>query len=1175
MDFYFEDDEPLTLGSPKEKFENNLAAIRLAKQFTTSARVASLKEQTILSRYVGWGDSTLLRQLNGMKDVDQLMTEDELRSARGSSLNAHYTALPVIGAMWTGLAHLGLGTRPLRVLDPAAGIGHFKSTMPAALRDQAEWVEIELDTLSAQILKLLHPKSKIYAQGYEKTDLPAGWFDLAISNIPFGDYGVFKRDLPSFLRKAIHDFFFANTVALLRPGGIMAFITSRYTMDKKLEAVRSWLGRRLDLLAAVRLPETAFKANAGTEVVTDILFLQKRAEAAKTLPAWIQTGEFKESYRIANVNQYFLENPQMVLGRPSFNGTMYRSDGYTVESDGRDLGQAIKDAFCAGLPKGLLNTVPEEVKPEESSPAKREIVVTLSASKPADQERVNGLRQIYLAAKQLLAAETNGGSIVVISLRRSELNKVYDNFTAKYGPINKPANIHLLSGTPEAPFLKALELYNPTSATAKKADLFTTQIVRSAALQTDELSVDDALLVCLDTKGKLDLDYIAKLCKTTTDWVIAHLKGRIYRLPAQRGKGWVMADEYLSGNVRVKLREAKAAAALDDSFQENVVALESVIPLDLKDGIRAPLGAGWIPIEYIRQFILHLLKDGEYKVAYLPHLAHWEVEDLYRWRISDSLAKSRWGTQCIHALELIDAGLNSKSVTIWDQIDEKTRVVNQMETVAAQTKLGEIKDEFERWLWSDPERATELRSVYNEQFNAFCARRYDGSHLSTPGLNRNITLRPHQKNVVWRILQNQSTAVDHRVGAGKTLAGIVAAMEAKRLRLVKKTMIVVPNHILSQWQLATLAAYPGANVLAPSPTDFEKGNRGEFLSKIATNDWDIVLVPFSSFKLIPVSRKTMEEFYQREIDTLETYLYELKAEEGKSPSRATKEIEKNKKRFEAKLESLADMKKDDQGTITFEEMGVEMLIADEFHAFKNLFFSTRMTRIAGLNNSDSQRAFDMFIKMIWMQEHGYKTVPMSGTFIVNTIAEFFTMQKFTQLETLKNLGIAHFDAWANQFALAEPGLEMTPDGSGFRMNTRFRKFVNVPELMKIWLQVADVYVIDETSGIERPDLMSGKPVKVLSDGGEELVQYVKELATRAEKVRSGLVQPDQDNMLVITSDGRKAALDLSLVIPKPPNSPMPKIDELVNLVAEIYNSTSHVQATQLIFCGLATPKAKS
>lgn len=1173
MDFYFENCEPLALGTPKEKFENNLAAIRLAKQLATSARAASPDEQAVLSRYVGWGDSALLRQLNGMKDVDQLMTEDELRSARGSSLNAHYTDLPVISAMWTGLTHLGLGTRPFRALDPAAGIGHFRSTMPVALRDQAEWVEIELDTLTAQILKLLHPKSRIYAQGYEKTDLPAGWFDLAISNIPFGDYGVFKRDLPSFLRKAIHDFFFSNTVALLRPGGILAFITSRYTMDKKLEAVRSWLGRRLDLLAAVRLPETTFKANAGTEVVTDILFLQKRVEEAKTLPAWIQTGEFKESYRTANVNQYFLQNPQMVLGAPSFNGTMYRSDGYTVESDGRDLGQAIKESLCAVLPKGLLSTIPEEVKIEAMPQAPREIVVTLSASKPADEERVNGLKQIYLAAKQLLAAETSGGSIVDTSVRRSELNKVYDSFTARYGPINKPANIRLLSGTPEAPFLKALELYNPTSATAKKADLFTTQIVRSATLQSDELSVDDALLVCLDNKGKLDLGYIAKLCKATTDWVIAHLKGRIYSLPD--GKGWVMADEYLSGNVRVKLREAKAAAALDDSFQENVVALESVIPPDLKNGIRAPLGAGWIPVEYIRQFILHLLKDGEYKVAYLPHLAHWEIEDLYRWRISDSLAKSRWGTQRIHALELIDAGLNSRSVTISDEVDEKTRVVNQMETVAAQAKLGEIKDEFERWLWSDPERATELRSLYNEQFNAFCPRRYDGSHLSTPGLNRNITLRPHQKNVVWRILQNQSTAVDHRVGAGKTLAGIVAAMEAKRLWLVKKTMIVVPNHLLSQWQLAALAAYPGANVLAPSPTDFEKANRGEFLSKIATNDWDIVLVPFSSFKLIPVSRKTMEEFYQREIDTLETYLYELKVEEGRSPSRATKEIEKNKKRFEAKLEALADMKKDHQGTITFEEMGVEMLIVDEFHAFKNLFFQSHMTRIAGLNNTDSQRAFDMFMKMIWMQEHGYKTVPMSGTFIVNTIAEFFTMQKFMQLGTLKSLGIAHFDAWANQFALAEPGLEMTPDGSGFRMNTRFRKFVNVPELMKIWLQVADVYMIDETSGIERPHLINGKPVKVLSDGGEELVQYVKELATRAEKVRSGLVRPDQDNMLVITSDGRKAALDLSLVIPKPPNSPMPKIDELVNLVAEIYNSTSPVQATQLIFCDLATPKARS
>ncbi len=525
MDFYFEDNKPLALGSPKEKFENNLAILRLVKQLTASACAVSPGEQAILSRYVGWGDSALLRQLNSMKDVDQLMTEDELRSARGSSLNAHYTALPVIDAMWTALTHLGLGARPFRVLDPSAGIGHFKSAMPVALRDKVEWIEIELDALTAQILKLLHPESRIYAQGYEKTELSAGWFDLAISNIPFGDYGVFKRDLPSFLRKAIHDFFFANTVSLLRPGGIMAFVTSRYTMDKKMEAVRSWLGRRLDLLAAVRLPETAFKANAGTEVVTDILFLQKRADEASTqakhyspacswrescgLPFWIQTGEFKQSYRVANINRYYIENPQMIMDVQSFNGTMYRSDGYTVEPDDRDLGQAIKEALCSVLPKDLLSAVPDEVKPKE--PPKREIVVTLSTSKPADRARVDGLKQIYLAAKQLLAAETNGGSIVDTSLRRSELNKAYDDFTARFGPINRPANIRLLYGSPKAPFLKALEEYNPTSATAKKADLFSTQMVRSAAPQNVELSVDDALLVCLDRMGKVDLSYIAQL----------------------------------------------------------------------------------------------------------------------------------------------------------------------------------------------------------------------------------------------------------------------------------------------------------------------------------------------------------------------------------------------------------------------------------------------------------------------------------------------------------------------------------------------------------------------------------------------------------------------------------------------------------------------------------------
>ncbi len=1164
MDFHFENAQALDLGSPARKYENNLQAIRLAKEIASLGRTASTDEQAILSRYVGWGDSALLRLLNGSKELSQLLSEDELRSLRGSSLNAHYTALPVIDAMWDALTFMGFGTQPIRVIDPSAGVGHFKSLMPGSF--SAEWAEVELDCLTADILKLLHPESRVFAEGYERVDFPHNWFDLAISNVPFGDYGVVKRELPSFLRKSIHDFFFANTVSLLRPGGVIAFITSRFTLDKKDCSVRTWLARHLDLLAAVRLPNNAFKENAGTEVVTDVLFMRKRFEETKDLPDWVETDFYSHNYRQTSVNRHFMRNPQMILGTQSMTGTLYKSDGYTVTADDRILGEAMKEVLRSALPENILAMQNES---KSTGRVEREIEITLSAKNPGDQERISGLKSIYLAAKKLLKAETNGASLVETSALRMELNNCYDEFTTKYGPINKAVNIRLLNGSYEAPFLKALEEYNPTSATAKKADLFFAPLVRSTA-QVASPSVDDALLVCLDSKGKVDLPFIAGLSKTSMVEVANQLAGRIFCLPS--GNDWVTVDEYLSGNVREKLREAKAVAVFDPSFQENVAALESAIPLDLKPGqIRAPMGAGWIPTDLVEKFTTHLLHEGEYKIAYIPHLAHWEIESAYLWRVPESVARSRWGTVRVHALDLIEAGLNARTVTVYDEV-EGVRSVNQIETVAAQAKLSEIKVEFERWLFDDSDRAAQLCSIYNERFNAFRVRDYDGSHLSAPGLNRKINLRPHQKNAVWRILQSRSTLLHHEVGMGKTLAALVAVMESKRLGLTRKAMIVVPNHITAQWNMSALAAYPGANILAPTPADLSKSKRGEFLSRVATNDWDIIIVPFSSFKLLPVSAETQSDFFQREIDTLFDYLTELKAD--KSPTRAIKEIEKSIKRFQVKLDNLADMRKDDEKTITWEELGVDMLVVDEFHLAKNLYFSTRMTRIAGLTNSDSQRAFDMFMKFGWTQHNGGKVIGLTGTPVTNTLAEFFTMQRYFQLETLQELGLSHFDAWANQFALAEAGLEMTPDGSGFRMNTRFRKFVNVPELMQIWFQVVDAKRVDDQSGIDRPDLFAGKPVKVLTDGGQALLDYVSTLAERAEKVRARLVKPDEDNMLCITGDGRKAALDLSLVIPTQPNSIMPKIDALADVAADIYEVTNTVKGTQIIFCDLATPKGK-
>ncbi|MDO9299936.1 MAG: hypothetical protein Q7T89_01070, partial [Anaerolineales bacterium] len=526
MEFYFDNAQALDLGTPARKYENNLQAIRLAKEITALGCAASQDEQAILARYVGWGDSALLRLLNGSKELSQLLSEDELRSLRGSSLNAHYTALPVIGAMWDALTFMGFGASPARIIDPSAGVGHFKSLMPISF--SADWAEVELDSLTASILKLLHPESRVFAEGYERVDFPRNWFDLAISNVPFGDYGVVKRELPSFLRKSIHDFFFANTVSLLRPGGVLAFITSRYTLDKKDSSVRAWLARHLDLLAAVRLPNNAFKENAGTEVVTDVIFMRKRFEENKDMPDWVETDFLSQNYRQTSINRYFMRNPQMILGVQGMDGTMYKSDGYTVHADDRILADLMKEMLRSVLPENLLNESNEVVYEEHPS---HEIEITLSAPKPVDQERIDGLKSIYLTAKKLLQAETRGASLVETSALRHELNIAYDDFTAKYGAINKTANIRLLSGSYEAPFLKALEEYNPTSATAKKADLFSTPLVRSTA-QVESPSVDDALLVCLDSKGKVDLSFIAGLSKTTEETVTQQLAGRIFRLPS-------------------------------------------------------------------------------------------------------------------------------------------------------------------------------------------------------------------------------------------------------------------------------------------------------------------------------------------------------------------------------------------------------------------------------------------------------------------------------------------------------------------------------------------------------------------------------------------------------------------------------------------------------------------
>lgn len=1160
-DFYFPDGHSLDLGSPSIRFENNRRAIQIAKDIAASGRAATDEELATLSMYTGWGDSRLA---NRVYELEDLLNEEEMRSVRGSSLNAHYTSLGVIASMWKAVQALGFGSRHFqRALDPSAGIGHFKSMTPTGLRDAIGWTEIELDSLTSLILEALHPSSVVLNSGYEDADLPDEFFDLAMSNVPFGDYGVSSRKLPRSLTDPIHDFFFANTWSLLKPGGVMFYITSRYTMDKVATRFREWLAARFDLLSAVRLPETAFLENAGTKVITDVLLLRKREtmQDPKRV-SWVNTAPQRIGSYMVNINQYYADHPDHIIGEPAMEGRMYRGDGYTVLTAGMDIPAEMSRIYSGLSPLEFDQPVEAAEKPV-SVFANDNVLSSQQSESPI----AKALMEIHDAAKRLIRAETRGDANAAVL--RDLLNRLYDAFVAKHGYINKKENIRHLKNGAEAPFLKALE--NQDDFGYSKAGIFFQSTVRALG-SAAQVSASDALLLSLDRTGRVDLHFIAASAGITEQEVVGQLRGAIYLDPQARE--WLTSEQYLSGNVREKLRQAKAAARYDAKFQENVAALESAMPLTVQAGdIRAPLGAGWIPTDVIADFLYHLLDCGAFTVSYVEPLATWEVEAERLYHVSRQLYHQKWGTSRINTVELVKHGLNSREVVIYDGWGED-RVVNQSETVAAQAKLLEIKDEFEKWLWKDGDRAQRLTELYNEKFNSVRTPRYDGSHLSTPGLAHSIKLRSNQRDAAWRTIQNQTTLIGHEVGMGKTLTAIVAAMESKRLGFSSKAMIVVPNHTLVNWQAAMQVAYPGANLLIPSPDDLLKENRSKFLSRVATNDWDLILVPFSSFKLLPVSSQGKREFFMEQIAELEEHLLEIKAQNKGKASRSQKEIEKALKRFEKKMKDLDLFDKDSEKTLAFEELGVDLLVVDEFHAYKNLYFSTRMTRIAGLTNTDSQRAFDMFIKSRWLIKNGGKFVGMTGTPVTNTIAEMFTMQRYFQTDTLRSMGLHQFDAWARQFALAEPGLEMTPDGSGFRMNTRFRKFVNMTELMQLWLQVADMRRVDPAE-IQRPDLYGGKPVKAVSFAGQELTDFVKTLAERAEKVRSGRVRPEIDNMLMITSDGRKAAADLSLVIPASPNAEMPKVDGLTSLAALIREATNPVKGTQLIFCDLGVPKAKA
>jgi len=1210
------------LGTTVTKYDHNIAALRLLKELDAEGRDhATLHEQTILSRYTGWGDSTVLKRAfpNGIsphlppsEELKELaLTSDELKALRASSLNAHYTSLVVIRAIYAALCHAGLHRslaastgKHLRVLEPAAGIGHFIGAMPKELKERSEWAAVELDPLSARITQLLYPSARVFAEGFESANLPASWFDLVISNVPFGNYKICDPTFREhYLRASIHDYYFAKALRVTRPGGIIAFITSRFTLDKQDARLRSYLHSHAEFLAAVRLPNDAFTKNAGTQVVTDIIILRKRDAPLKDAsnlerPLWLDahdTTVMHESGTPMNVtlNRLFLQDASLMLGQPIVGAHgMYGRNEFTVKPDGRDLAKRLEQTLCRVLPANLF-AVPslssatpgeavasphlekdeqEELDPLEQA-AQAELAGISEGRATMEKARATSLLEIYTSAKNVIKVQMDGGDDAELEEAQAELNRLYDRFRVRYGYINSKQNLTAFSkGNTLLAFLRALEEPTRWSGQFRKTPLFTERTIRPSRWLQSADTAQEALLLCLNERGRVDLSYIAEVCRKDVVQVRDELRGLIFQSPSGE---WQTRDEYLSGNVRARLKEAEAAVQFDEAFTENVEALKAAQPAPLTAGeITARLGAAWIPEEVIEGFARFVVPRYRGHIKYLAPLAQWVVDSPHADVVETVEASQTWGTKRVHALDILDDALNLRRTVVYDQIDEKTRVVNQTETVAAQAKLQDMKDKFAEWVWQDATREKELCRLYNEQFNTTKERAYDGSHLTLPGASTAIELRPHQKDAVWRILQSKTTLIGHCVGAGKTLTAIAAAHEMRRLSIARKSMIVVPKHVVPQWAEEAQRLYPGLKMLTTDAKDFTRHTRGETLSRIATGDWDLIIIPHPSFKLLPVSAATTNKFINDEMERLRDYISELKTEGERENKRSIKQMEKTLKRFEARLKSQnADIKHDDTQTITFEELGVEALFIDEFHAYKNLYFPTKMSRIAGLSNSESQQAFDMFVKIQWLIGQSGRVVALTGTPVSNTLCEVWVMMRYLQLDLLRELGMDQFDAWAQAFAETTTGVEMKPDGSGFRVHTRFNKFINLPELSRLWRQCLDVRTPEQLD-LPRPKIMGGSPIIVSVPASEELINFVGELSHRSEKVRAREVHPSVDNMLKITSEGRKAALDMRLVKADLEELPNNKIDALVERVGKIHQRTIANKGTQIIFADLGTPRSR-
>ena len=1193
--FHITDDD-LGAGGPKAKFKANMEAIRLLKELEQDQRLATPEEQEVLSRYVGWGgipqafeerNSAWAEEYTQLKGI---LTPEEYSAARASTLNAFYTSPTVVKAMYEALGNMGL--KQGNILEPSCGVGNFMGLLPESM-SAANMYGVELDPVSGQIAKQLYQKNRIAVQGFEETSYPDSFFDCVIGNVPFGAYQVSDRKYDRY-HFMIHDYFIAKSLDMVRPGGVVAVVTSSGTMDKQNPEVRQYFANRADLLGAIRLPNNAFQRNANTSVVADILFFQKRDRAAITEPDWVQLKTTPEGY---TVNSYFADHPEMVLGDFTTESTQYGKQEVTVKAkEGADLAEQLKEAV-----KHIQGTITEQ---EISDTELEEQVVSIPADPSIKNfsfalvgediyyrensvmnkteipivtgERVRGMVAIRDATNRLLERQLEECSDEEVASLQAELNQVYDSFTAKYGLLSSNANKRAFSMDSSYCLLTSLEFLDEKGELKRKADIFTKRTIHRAEPVTSVDTASEALAVSIGEKAKVDIPYMMELTGKTEEEVTEELTGVIFKNPLT--DKWEPSDEYLSGNVREKLNIARQFAENHPEYMVNVQALERVQPKDLDASeIEARLGATWISPDYITEFMAETfhtprqhINYERIKVQYAEVTGQWNVKGKNVDSSNNPLSTATYGTQRANAYRLLEDALNLRDTKIYDTIhdaDGEHRVLNRKETTLAQQKQELIREEFKEWIFKDMRRRETLCKIYNERFNSIRPREYDGSHIQFVGMNPEIKLMEHQKNAVAHILYGNNTLLAHCVGAGKTFQMIAAGMESKRLGLAQKSLYVVPNHLLEQWGSDFLRLYPGANILVATKKDFEPANRKRFCSRIATGDYDAVIIGHSQFEKIPLSRERQIALLEDQIADI-TYSIEA-AKEETGQQYTVKQMEKTKKTLKAKLEKLNDQTRKDD-VVTFEQLGVDRLFVDESHYYKNLFLYTKMRNVAGISQTDAQKSSDMFMKCRYMDEiTGGKGITFAtGTPVSNSMTELYTIMRYLQYDTLMNMGMGHFDSWAATFGETVTAIELSPEGTGYRAKTRFARFFNLPELISIFKEAADI----QTADMLNLPVPEAEYINEVLKPSEEQKEMVEAFSERAEQVRGGAVDPRVDNMLKITNDGRKCALDQRLLNDMLPDAGESKVNACVENAFQVWEDGKDTQATQLIFCDLSTPK---